>query len=181
MAVLSVVVTMAYSIMTRSFAQGQIALERTTTQGMIAAQISMLRDTFARHEQAVRDGTVSGGTEWRTIVNESNGYVKSVTSETQMSKALVSCDKSGVTQPFYFDPTGVNATIRQDFPSARPVLRQGSAPKYGDGMWIEGYKITPTVGARPYYDFYIKACWDAAISGERQTVVTNVRFYEIYQ
>lgn len=178
---LSVIVTLAYTIMTRSFAQGQIALERTTTQGMVAAQISMLRDTFARHEQAVRSGASVSSTDWNTIVKSfaSGGFVQEVTAVN--ANAVDSCTFR-TNRRFYFDPT---TTVQADkikptvFVDAN-MMRQATLPKYGDGLWIEGYKITPTTGAKPYYDFYVKACWDAAISGERQTVVTNVRFYEIY-
>lgn len=182
MAALSVVVTLAYGVMTRSFAQGQIALERTTTQGMVAAQISMLRDTFARHEQAIRNGVSTSSTDWNTITKSfaSGGYVQEVT---EVSTNAVEACTFRTARRFYFNPA---TTVVAD--KVKPIafvdanrMRQAVFPKYGDGLWIEGYKITPVSGARPYYDFYVKACWDAAISGERQTVVTNVRFYEVYQ
>lgn len=178
---LSIVVTLAYTIMTRSFAQGQIALERTTTQGMVAAQISMLRDMFARHEQAVRNGAVASSTPWGLMARDegSGGYVRNVTSVAAIATSITPCQFS-TNSRFYFAPTtGTSADIVPiPFIDARRI-RQATYPTYGDGLWIEGYKITPP-GARPYYDFYVKACWDAAISGERQTVVTNVRFYEVY-
>lgn len=181
---LSIVVTLAYTIMTRSFAQGQVSLERTTTQGMVAAQISILRDTFARHEQAVKNGASADSTDWYTIVKSkaSGGYVD-VVSEVDMrtNNSLQPCI-FGSERRFYFNPASsveTERTVPISFIDAR-IVRQATSPTYGDGMWIEGYRITPAVGARPYYDFYVKACWNAAISGERQTVLTNVRFYEVY-
>lgn len=181
---LSVIVTLAYTIMTRSFAQGQIALERTTTQGMVAAQISMLRDTFARHEQTVRNGFDATSTQWYTIV-KTDGYVKNVATEADLendTRVLDPCAFGAGTQ-FYFDPTKAAATTTANtFMTGKTPQREAVSPTYGDGLWIEGYKIynSSTPSKKPYYDFYVKACWDAAISGERQTVVTNVRFYEIY-
>lgn len=181
---LSVIVTLAYTIMTRSFAQGQIALERTTTQGMVAAQIAMLRDIYARHEQAVQSGASATSTKWYDIV-KTDGYVKTYTSEADLR------NNSGVLEPcvfgsdtdkqFYFNPTsGPTSGVEVLLFTAAKREREGTFPSYGDGLWIEGYKIAQT-NQKPYYDFYVKACWDAAISGERQTVVTNVRFYDIYQ
>lgn len=185
MTALSVVITLSYAVMTRSFAQGQVSLERTATQGMVAGQISMLRDIFARHELSLAEmGTdTSGG--WATIAGDymTNVDLSVPTGAQILESARATTCGSNVDDTdklFYLDPEGADdASIGLiPFSDENGFIRQGTFPKYGDGMWIEGYRITPSSTARPYYDFYVKACWDAAISGDRQVLVTNVRFYE---
>ncbi len=181
---LSVIVTTSYTIMTRGFAQGQTALERTTTQGMLSGQIAILRDIFARHESALTSGTAEPQ-EWIRLTSMGPLPILKPTSITSANLAATGfngrtpCSISAGVNPFYFDPNDVDISLRTT-PTVfnlADVVRSASSPTYGDGIWLEGYKVDDGVGA-VYYIFFAKACWDASVSGERQSMVTAVRFYE---
>lgn len=180
---LSLIVTICYSVMTRGFAQGQIALERTTTQGMVSGQIATLRDIFSRHELLKQKGNEDP--DWQKIVDV-DGYSNSIdpdTLNTSLQSARLACSLGTANhKAFYFDPNAPTPTTPKSFILTESgVHRVGSAPAYGDGMWIEAYKVDASGDdARPYYIFFVKTCWDASISGEEQSMVMNVRFYETY-
>lgn len=175
---LALVVTICYSVMTQGFAQGQVSLERTTTQGMLAGQLSIMRDLFNRHEAASSSGSPQPA-EWTDMLTHVTD-IDDVTSD--LNNARTACTIGGSKQAFYFKADDVSTPIQPlGFLSAK-TKRQATFPTYGDGMWLEGYRVAPGPGsdAQPYYIFFAKACWNAAISNELQSMVTNVRFYEAY-
>lgn len=185
---LALVVTVCYSVMTRGFAQGQVSLERTTTQGMVSGHIATLRDIFARHEQAKASGQPDPA-EWTAIKGFLPDDIDPEQMDSQLSDAREACTLGaraavGTGREFYFNSTATATATTPLVFNAANRQRVASSPTYGDGIWVEGYRVYtdsgPLSDARPYYIFFVKACWDASISGERQTMVTNVRLYEAY-
>lgn len=182
--VLSLVVTLCYTVMTRSFSYGQVALERNITQNMLNGQISVLRDIYAR---AHTGGSAADWTEVSARVIDDNGLTaggnplgSGPQRTTVLNSANTACQRNQ--GAFYFG-TNAAGTI-ETAPSVLPTIvppatpvRTATYPIYGDGMWIEGYKLVDNNSV--YYDFYIKACWEAAIGGQLQSILTTVRFHEI--
>lgn len=188
--VLSLVVTLSYAVMTRSFSYGQVALERNITQNMVNGQISILRDIYARYSEAARSGNAGSVEDWNAIssrVTDSNGQLAGgvplgtgPARTTFLNNANTACRRNAGAFYFGVDNDGSLRTTAQPLAEvvapATPV-RTASYPLYGDGMWIEGYKLADNGSV--YYDFYVKACWDAAIGSQRQSILTTVRFYEV--
>ncbi len=192
--VLSLVVTLCYTVMTRGFSYGQVALERNVTQNMVNGQISILRDIYARQSEAVRSGNSGSVEDWNLVASrvvDDNGLLAGGSPlrpsgptgarTVALNNANTACQRNS--GAFYF---GVNDEgVLQTTPTALPDIvppaspvRAATYPNYGDGMWIEGYKLQENSGG-VYYDFYVKACWDAAIGSQRQSILTTVRFYEV--
>ena len=180
MTVLSLVVVTCYSIMTRGIAHVQISLERTTTQAMLAGEAAILRDAFRRYAQTSDPANSSEDDDWDTIT--SPGYVNELVENVSIpADSANGCSVPGVDR-FYFDPLDeTNPRQPKKHISPLQTVRAGTIPKYGDGMWIEGYKVEPLGPAKPYYDFYIKACWDSPYGGVRQALLTTVRLYDTKQ
>lgn len=189
--VLSLVVTLCYTVMTRSFSYGQVALERNVTQNMVNGQISILRDIYSRQSEAVRSGNNGSVDDWNQValrVIDDNGLLTGgnplrpgAARTTVLNNANTACQRNSGAFYFGVDDDGILDTSPTSLPDITPPaspVRAATYPNYGDGMWIEGYRLQENNGGI-YYDFYVKACWDAAIGNQRQSILTTVRFYEV--
>lgn len=135
-AILSLLVMIGYSVMTRGVAMAYNSLDRTNTQAMIAGQVAALR---LAHEQRVTSPLT-----WSSIVSKS-------TATTVNGNGCV----NGVgNNAFYFttDPAG---ELHSPPASSERNDAAGSIVTPGNGLWIEGYTLD---SPSPIYTFYIKAC-----------------------
>ncbi len=171
MAILSIVVTTCYSIMNRTYAYALVSFERTTTQAMLSGQAAMLRDAQTRFIDA--KGASPASDDWNDIVG-TDGFVKAVGSPASAATDTGCVPPESGVDAFYFDPSA-DTTEPKDYTDMMYV-RQATSPTYGDGMWIEGYKVTS--GSGSYYEFYIKSCWDSPYGEVQQAMRTTVRLYE---
>lgn len=182
-AVLAVLITITYTVMTRSLAITYNALDRTNSQAVVNGQVNMLRAAHARYISP--SATVTDKQAWLDIVT----HVKNI--ETPLPETAADKDNRnngcelGVnyTHAFFFAPSDgslnvlTNATQKVRKPSA------GATPTPGDGLWIEGYEMTRSSDGSivdNVYTFYVKACTDPIFgdgsTAQRQTK-TAVRLY----
>ncbi len=172
--VLSTVLVISYGIMTRGFANGQIALERTETQAMLNAQATILR-TVRDTSQSQKEETGVDTSEWSAVLN----LTRNAPASGIPASAVEGCSHPTNAQ-FYFQPSAANPMMPIENTTQlvnSSYIRIKSFPTYGDGMWVEGYKVS-TAGSQVYYDFYIKSCWYTPYGGDQQMMRTTVRLYE---
>lgn len=174
-AIMAFIVAGTSFIMNSGLAKTQLSLEHTETQARVAGQAAVLR---ALHAAALKSGEVD--TEAKEIWNEVVAYAASPSQATEE----VVCDAGKVSnRRFYFNTAGDSPAswLRPiGLPTGSEVIPQNGTfvPVAGDGIWVEAYRR----GASPgyyYYDFYVKACWEAAGDQPRQSVRTVVRLYEV--
>lgn len=165
-AALATVITLFYSIMQGSFAQGQIALERSVTQARMNGQAAMLREAQNRYLNAQ---TEAAKTTWNNIVNN--------VVEARPLKSDEEACSANATRPKFFLTTNSSTSTVAAYTGT--LKRSQSYPVPGEGMWIEGYKVSsPTSGGRAFYAFYLKSCWTSSFGGQDQAMRTIVRLYE---
>ena len=171
---MSVAITATYSIMTRMFATGMVAQERSQTQALMNGQAALIRDAQRR-----------GDDDWTAIVDHAVDRTSlSEVSGDGCTATTYGGQNSPSTRWFYMDPAGATGvagfkTFKGDN-SSNSLLpsmpRKASFPRIGDGLWAETVKYTTS--GQVYYDIYIKACWDSSYSNIRQQMKTIVRLYE---
>lgn len=173
MAALATVVSLFYSIMQNSYAQGQIALERTVTQARMNGQAAMLREAQAR-------AVAGDATTWTAIVARVNVLNAPAIYPTPRDETacVPESERDATRLRFYLEaPDAGGVQVR----ATEGNKRSSSYPIPGDGMWIEGFKIggTQAGGAQPYYAFYLKGCWTSSFGGQDQAMRTIVRLYDM--
>jgi len=176
--ILATSISMSYTIMTRMFAVGMVALERSQTQAILNGQAALLRDAQHRY--------LTGGdaTDWNDIATNRIVLPAQLQEDgcTPMTGSLTpTFTTSG--KWFFLDPTKANGvspfkTVVDGsiVPSPIHIPRTGTYPSYNDGIWIEGVKYS--AGGQSYYDFYLKACWDSPYASVRQQMKTVVRIFD---
>ncbi len=175
--VMAIVVTLSYSAMVRSYAQGLVSLERSQTAALMNASAMILRDQYDTYEKKMASGGDTTTTEWyqvkhwgtTSLVNSSANVPVTVNNGCTMSTGI---------DLLYFDPSAANPISPKTKSNVSLPLRTGTTPAYNDGIWVEGFRVTPVVGGPTYFDFYIKACWNSQYGGGQQAMVTTVRIYD---
>jgi len=164
-AVMSLVITLAWRTMSLGFDRILVSSERSQTQSLINGQVAMLR---AVHDDA-QDGNRAN---WQQVLNNlataapsSNGC-SAVTNDNKFYFRLndqVNNWKQPVALSDTYNPTS-------------PIITEGH-PFPGQGLWIEARRIQPSnPNARAYYDFYVKACWN---HGGQQQLKSVLRLYDV--
>ena len=192
MGVLSILITLSYAVMTRGFSLVQSSLDRTNTQALINGQASMLR---AAHDMAI-DGV--NPVYWNEIkakvpteATTPSPYISAATEAGAVGKQVGDGCSSSFTNytswNFYFDlyrTDGQNPlhpkTLGYNIASPS-LLRVGTMPKAGDGLWIEGHTYTQASTKKKLYVFYIKSCWVSPYTTQGSTnsqEKTTVRLYD---
>lgn len=164
--VFGLVATLALRTMNSGFTQLLVSTQRSETQALINGQVALLR---AAHDKAIA-GDVG---HWNNI--------KIIAGANSTMPNASGCATTNSFGKFYFDTTDGSAqdwmapqSLTTGYTPSRP---SESHPVPGNSMWIEATKVTPTtLNSKPYYDFYVKACWS---TGGVQELKTVVRLYEI--
>lgn len=173
-AVASLVIVIALSLMNRSFAQIQMAVETTFVRQSIDAQAETIR--YAR-DAYLLDPTVTTGAPkvWRDIIT-SNITPGEPT-------PFGECTPSG--SPFFIARSATaNPNKAEDDAVDIGALRLGTTyipaktfARSGEGIWIEAVK-GGIIGGPQFIDFHIRACWEPPFSGpQNATLGTIVRQY----
>lgn len=173
-AILAFLVTGTSIIMSSSLSRTQMSLERTQVQAAMQGQASILR---ALRDAALKEHSDDARTNWALVMS----YASAANATSQAATCTVG--GFGGTR-FRFDDSATNTTSSwlqpqslgaitnesQAMPSGGSIL-----PTPGNGMWIEAYR--GGTAQYPYYDFYIKSCWQNIGSGPKQELKTVVRLY----
>ena len=165
-AILAMAVVGGLGIMNFGFGVVLNAIERTEVQAGVSSQLSIIQYSRDAYVRANRNGLAPGGASvWQKILdNVTIDYQPNVCTSTGAPAT-----NSG-RKPFYVNEDG--ATYTPVYTSGTPPAAQ-SAPKAGDGLWVEA--VRPT-GAN-YVDFYVKACWQPAAGTNNQESRSTMRLY----
>lgn len=174
-AILAFLVAGTSVIMNSSLSRTQVSLERTQVQAAMQGQASILR---ALRDAAVKEQSAEAGPKWEQIV--------SYAMDPNPAAQTAICTVGGGGTRFYFNDTSTSGTSSwlQSIPLG-PITNEAQAlpsggailPTPGDGLWIEVYKGRSGAVQYPYYDFYIKSCWQNIGSGPKQELKTVVRLH----
>lgn len=161
LAVLSMVIVGAVTLMNRGLQAAQIALEHSQSRQEVNRQIEFMR--YLRDQYSVNSASTDGTT-WRTIINTFSN-----TTQTNYDGCTVTAGKSA----FYLRRTG-GVVERVDFNASQQPTTYAVA---GSGLWIE---TAASNGVSPaYVDVVVRACWQGTGStGGQQRTVTAVRLYD---
>jgi len=174
-AILAFLVAACAVIMNSGLASVQTALERTQVQAAMQGQASILR---ALRDAALKEFSEEAKVQWSTVMS----YATSKNSTAETAVCTVGgysgtrfhfSDSSTTETSSWLRPQALSAITNPDqaVPSGSEIL-----PTPGDGLWIEAYRGMEG-GTVPYYDFYIKSCWENIGSGPKQELKTVVRLY----
>lgn len=175
-AILAFIIAGTSLIMNTGLSKAQLSLERTQVQASIEGQASILR---ALREAAIKGKSNEAEDLWKRVGGFSTSSISSVAQRSV-------CTPGGFNGTrFVFDNTGDSVSSWLNPVELSPITNPDETvptnssflPQPGDGLWIEAYKPPTSSSSLPYYDFYIKACWDAAGSHPRQELKTVVRLY----
>lgn len=171
-AILAFLVAGTSVIMSTSLSRTQTALERTQVQAAIQGQASILR---ALRDAALKEYSDEAVTQWNQVMSYAT------TNATGQAAVCTVGNYTGTR--FYFNTgsgSGTSSWLRANTLGAITMDTQALPasdllPTPGDGLWIEAYRGGS--GQFPYYDFYIKSCWENIGSGPKQELKTVVRLY----
>lgn len=173
-AILAFIIAGTSLIMNTGLSKAQLSLERTQVQASIEGQASILR---ALREAAIKGKSNEARDLWQRVgsfaANSNNSTAqRAVCAPGGFNGTRFVFDNSSDSVSAWLNPSELPpiTTPQDTLPTNASFL-----PQPGDGLWIEAYK--PSGGPLPYYDFYIKACWDAAGSHPKQELKTVVRLY----
>lgn len=154
--------------MNEGYARIFASTQQSQVQSIMQGQLTIIR---AAHNREVLD---PGSTAWDTIVT-AIGSGTSATAAVNPDGCTYSANKSRL----YFDTTtegawsaGVRGVSARDIPVSPSSETPGPN---GNNLWVEAQRGGGG-SARGYYDFYVKACWDAG--GERQQK-SVMRLYDV--
>ncbi len=181
LAILGIIMTTIYGIMTKSMNSGYTSLDRTTTQAMISGQAAQLRAVHAAYTKAVFFGNPTDALLWGKIRER---VIIATTVDTTARDDGCSSPTEAANKRFWLDLDAANnlqiypANIGDAVPISRP---DGvTKPTLGKGIWVEGYSTKEN--GQTVMDFYIKACtppiYGDGSNIQRQTK-TVVRLYDI--
>jgi prepilin-type N-terminal cleavage/methylation domain-containing protein len=191
--VLAVLITISSAVMTRGLGTALNSLDKTNVDSIINGQVAILRNIQAR-AAAGTDVVSWDKVKKLTADNNTSGnglyYADTASSSGHLGTANTDGCTPGIAgyenALFYFDPSSDDVfTPVKYFPSglqSNSLTRQGTVPKPGDGIWIEGYKDFSSNNA-DVYTFYVKACWASVYSTSVNVpnqAKTSVRLYEPY-
>ncbi|MBC7746825.1 hypothetical protein H7Y40_02500 [Pedobacter sp.] len=174
--VLSAVTLGGFSIMNKGIGVSYGVLERTETRAVVGQQLELLTYLRDQYAQAAASGSGEGlypATLWTDIRNNRTS------ADTANATAPNSCVPS--TDSFFIEQnTAPSTTYKLTNYTARTPL---TTPKAGTGsndggLWIEAVVSKDTETTISYIDFYVKACWDSTVGGEKETISSTVRLYD---
>ena len=162
--------TLVEVIMNSSLSRVEVSLERTQVQAAMQGQASILR---ALRDAAIKEYSQDALPQWKTVMT----YARP---QNPTAEAAVCTDGGFGGTRFYFKPDSTVDTRSwlqaQTTPLSMLPVGTDILPAPGAGIWIEAYKGMDG-GSLPYYDFYIKSCWENIGSGPKQELKTVVRLY----
>ncbi|MFZ1250365.1 MAG: prepilin-type N-terminal cleavage/methylation domain-containing protein [Candidatus Microsaccharimonas sp.] len=186
-AVFSLVVVGALSIMNQGTATAQRSLEITLARQQMDAQADTLRFLQSSYVQAYYSGiTYDTGD---TLSSPAEEYYKVIQRISGTASASSFGSLSCGTKPsgaFILNPR--TATLNPDTnflkkPDVYPTITYNAAgaieSQGSQGLWVEGVRSSVTSGENAsYIDFHIRACWDGPGQGSPMNLGTIVRLYE---
>ena len=168
------------TLMNRGISSAQDALETTLVRQQIDGQAEALRFL---HQAYMLNSDAPGSAS--IFKNDVLSKSVNVPSEFGTDGSSGSCIDGIPTQGFALNPNNarvITTAVRamgQPNPYVYSQITTGTAAAYG--IWIEavrGDKGTGAVAATPgFYDFHIRACWNAASTSVPRTLGTIVRLY----
>jgi len=185
-AVAALLIVLALTIMNRSLAQIQMAVETTFVRQAIdgeAEALRYIRDQYANHASL---GSAQYTAVWQSIIND---HLQSSATPFGKCQPSVTGDPyndggEGSTKAFYIkgttssnpdnDAVGISALSLHPIAS---LSRSETYAQVGRGIWVEAVKGGGVAGSETkYVDFHIRSCWDPPFStNEKATIGTIVR------
>lgn len=169
--ILSAVTLGGFSIMNKGLGVSYGVLERTETRAQVSQQLELLtyiRDQYAQSIASGSGASAYPATLWTDIRNNRASNLAAAN-----STAPTSCTPSTIAQAFYITQNPDTTYKLTTYVPSTPA----TIPTPGNGLWIEAVPSpgTVTIG---YIDFYVKACWDAVVGGQKETISSTVRLYD---
>ena len=171
--ILSAVTLGGFSIMNKGLGISYGVLERTETRAQVSQQLELLtyiRDQYAQSIASGAGGSSYPATLWIDIRN--NRASDPVAAN---SAAPNVCTPSTPSKAFFIEPNTAPSTTYKL--TNYTVSVPQTIPLPGNGLWIEA---VPSPGATTvgYIDFYVKACWNAIVGGQNETISSTMRLYD---
>lgn len=169
--VMGIIVAGAMSVMNHALATIIDTSERTAVRAEINAQTELLHYIHAKDENT-----------WKKL--KQIAFSKS---SENLKKVADSCGLNenanftrSVPGSFYLVANdNLSSVSLRTNPKGNKDLTSRATAVNGAGIWLDAiYYPRNNSNAAPYFDFYIKACWDALGSHERAQSVTIVRIYD---
>lgn len=197
LAVFGFVAVACLMVMQRGMAAAQLSLEINLVRKQMDAQAEALR--FINDAIFVRDRRTNFGDNksvygemWQTITRLASDSGSNGLSEmTKSGKCAMptgnhifiintKANNLAVVEPknVLFSPATVYSRLYFDDKDDNRINTSPNNLRRVEGIWVEVYKGKAENNQVPYYDFYIKACWDTPLSTVPITLATVIRLNE---
>lgn len=187
-AILSLAVVLAQSIMNHGQSIALRSVERTSAQSMMNSQLSYIR--YARDEFMV-DETSAGGHMWQKII-DSSGFVLPETTHPPVADYCLSDPARPASEQkmFYIEETIALADTTDTAPKFAAALRPyplggaastplaaSATPVAGRGIWLVARSGGDKSNKTDYIDFYVRGCWGSLVNAPYERTSFVMRLY----
>lgn len=170
-AILSAVTLGGFSIMNKGLGISYGVLERTETRAQVSQQLELLSYIRDQYAQSIASGNGAANypaTLWTDIRNNRGSDPTAAN-----STAPDACTPSTLAKGFFIEQNPDTTYKLTTYTPSNPA----TIPTPGNGLWIEAVP-SPSGVSITYIDFYVKACWDAVVGGQKETISSTVRLYD---
>lgn len=166
----------ALTLMNRGVASAQDALETTLVRQQIDGQAETLR--FLHQAYMLNPNAPAGSAS--VFKDIKTNKKATAASEFGSNGSGGSCINGIPSTGFALNPGTAKIILDKPEPMAgndAPAYAQLTEDTKAYGIWIEAVEGQAEPGSPNFYDFHIRACWNAAVSSVPRTLGTIVRLY----
>lgn len=180
--VLSMVAVGGLTIMNQGTNTAQRALEISLVRNEIDAQAETIRFLYDSYVAAVLAGnnpSEGASGQWQQIISTPVSRATSFGELREGSRTCAAHDNAFVVSPRTGQKHTSNVPIFDNMTFAQVRYDDANNISEAQGIWVETVAVAPNLSDNisGYYDFHIRACWDAPGSDAPMTLGTIVRLY----